>query len=66
MCGRPIAPFTTGDKNTELFPGVWKKKVWRDLSCETIHLPPLLLTCAVFHLPDASLARFEQRIVRAP
>lgn len=24
----PIKPFSTGDKNTELFPGVWKKKVW--------------------------------------
>jgi len=24
----PVKPFSTGDKNTELFPGVWKKKVW--------------------------------------
>mmetsp|Transcript_21086 Transcript_21086/g.58102 ORF Transcript_21086/g.58102 Transcript_21086/m.58102 type:complete len:451 (-) Transcript_21086:420-1772(-) len=24
----PIKPFSTGDKNTELFPGAWKKKVW--------------------------------------
>eukprot|EP00286_Rhodomonas_abbreviata_P005688 CAMPEP_0181315896 /NCGR_PEP_ID=MMETSP1101-20121128/15613_1 /TAXON_ID=46948 /ORGANISM="Rhodomonas abbreviata, Strain Caron Lab Isolate" /LENGTH=568 /DNA_ID=CAMNT_0023423121 /DNA_START=141 /DNA_END=1844 /DNA_ORIENTATION=+ len=24
----PVKPFSTGDKNTELFPGAWKKKVW--------------------------------------
>lgn len=24
----PVKPFSTGNKNTELFPGVWKKKVW--------------------------------------
>jgi len=24
----PVKPFSTGDKNTELFPGQWKKKVW--------------------------------------
>ena len=23
----PVKPFSTGNKNTELFPGVWKKKV---------------------------------------
>jgi hypothetical protein len=25
----PVAPFSTGNKNTELFPGIWKKKVCR-------------------------------------
>jgi len=24
----PVKPFSTGEKNTELFPGQWKKKVW--------------------------------------
>jgi len=24
----PVKPFSTGDKNTELFPGAWKNKVW--------------------------------------
>mmetsp|Transcript_61883 Transcript_61883/g.147371 ORF Transcript_61883/g.147371 Transcript_61883/m.147371 type:complete len:462 (-) Transcript_61883:283-1668(-) len=24
----PLPPFSTGQKNTELFPGQWKKKVW--------------------------------------
>merc|ERR1719310_2574980 len=24
----PVKPFSTGEKNTELFPGAWKKKVW--------------------------------------
>lgn len=24
----PVKPFSTGNKNTELFPGQWKKKVW--------------------------------------
>jgi hypothetical protein len=34
----PVKPFSTGNKNTELFPGVWKKKV-TILSC-THHILP--------------------------
>ena len=35
----PIKPFSTGDKNTELFPGAWKNKVSRDPSAHVGRLP---------------------------
>lgn len=37
----PVKPFSTGNKNTELFPGQWKKKVCPcTLSCSLCLLPP--------------------------